>query len=94
LNLYVGNLSFETVEADLRAAFGAFGLVTRARIISDKLTTISKGFGFVDMANDVEGQAALIGLSGSMLGGHTLKVNEVFRLREMHPRSKNRPDAD
>jgi RNA recognition motif-containing protein len=89
VNIYVGNLSFETAEADLRSAFEEFGQVTRAHIITDKLTSVSKGFGFVDMADDISGKAALVGMKGKELLGRTLKVSEARRLGEMHPRGVN-----
>jgi cold-inducible RNA-binding protein len=77
LNIYVGNLSFETSEADLRAAFAAYGTVTSARIATDRDTGRARGFGFVEMADQGEAQAAIAALNGKDLQGRTLTVNEA-----------------
>ena len=77
MNIYVGNLSYNTHEADLRKAFEAYGTVSDARIITDKFTGQSRGFGFVEMPNDAEGQAAINGLNGAELDGRQLKINEA-----------------
>lgn len=77
MNIYVGNLPREATEDDLRQAFEAFGQVTSAKIISDKFTGDSRGFGFVEMSNSTEAQAALTGLDGKDLKGRTLRVNEA-----------------
>jgi len=77
LNIYVGNLSFETSEADLRAAFAAYGTVTSARIATDRDTGRARGFGFVEMADQAEAQAAIAALNGKDLQGRTLTVNEA-----------------
>ncbi len=77
MNIYVGNLPREATEDDLRQAFEAFGQVTSAKIITDKFTGDSRGFGFVEMSNSTEAQAALTGLDGKDLKGRTLKVNEA-----------------
>ena len=76
LNIFVGNLSFDTTERDLEAAFAAYGAVTSARIATDRETNRPRGFGFVEMANQAEAQAAIGGLNGSDLHGRTLTVNE------------------
>ena len=91
MNLYVGNLSRETVEADLRQTFEAFGQVTKAKVIMDRDTNRSKGFGFVEMANQTEGEAAISGLKGKELQGRTLNVSEARRLSES-PRTDRQPD--
>ena len=77
MNIYVGNLSFETSEADLRAAFAAYGTVTSARIATDRDTGRARGFGFVEMADQAEAQAAIAALNGKDLQGRTLTVNEA-----------------
>ena len=77
MNLYVGNLNWQTTEADLQAAFEAFGQVTSVTIIKDKYTGQSRGFGFVEMADDSEGQAAIDGLNGKELDGRTLRIDRA-----------------
>jgi cold-inducible RNA-binding protein len=77
MNIFVGNLSRETAEADLRQQFEAFGQVTKVAIITDKFTSESKGFGFVEMANKSEADAAISGMSGKELHGRTLNVSEA-----------------
>ncbi len=83
MNIFVGNLSRETAEADLRQAFEAFGQVTRATVIIDKMTNQSKGFGFVEMSSKEEADAAITGMSGKELHGRTLNVSEA------RPRTEN-----
>jgi len=75
MNLYVGNLNWQTTEADLQAAFEAYGQVSSVTIIKDKYTGQSRGFGFVEMPNDAEGQAAIDGLNGKELDGRTLRID-------------------
>ncbi len=82
MNIYVGNLPREATEGDLREAFEAFGQVTSAKIITDKFTGDSRGFGFVEMSNSTEAQAAISGLDGKDLKGSTLKVNEARPRRD------------
>jgi cold-inducible RNA-binding protein len=84
MNIYVGNLSRETAEEDLRKAFEAFGEVTKATVITDKFSGESKGFGFVEMANKTEAMAALAAMNGKELQGRTLNVSEA-RPRESRP---------
>ena len=81
MNIYVGNLSYDTRENDLRTAFEEFGSVDSVKIIMDKYTDRSKGFGFVEMTNDEEGKAAISGLDGKEVQGRAIKVN-VARPRE------------
>ena len=85
MNIYVGNLSYSTTEDDLRAVFGNFGEVTSAAVIKDRETGRSKGFGFVEMANDDEAREAMASLNGSELQGRQVQVNEA-RPREERPR--------
>jgi RNA recognition motif-containing protein len=75
--LYVGNLSYETTDADLKQLFAAYGTVQSAQVIMDRDAGRSKGFGFVEMGNDQEAQAAIAGLSGKEVGGRSLTVNEA-----------------
>ena len=77
MNIYVGNLSYSTHETDLRKWFEAYGTVNDARVITDKFSGQSRGFGFVEMANDAEGQAAIEGLNGKEMDGRALKINEA-----------------
>jgi len=77
MNIYVGNLSHEVTEEDLRLALEQFGQVESAAIIKDKRSGESKGFGFVEMASKAEGQSAIDALNGTELKGRTLKVNEA-----------------
>lgn len=77
MNIYVGNLSFETKEDELKEAFEAFGEVTSVSIIKDKFSGRSRGFGFVEMPNEDEAKKAIDGLGGKEFNGRTLKVNEA-----------------
>jgi RNA recognition motif-containing protein len=86
MKIYVGNLSYEVTEEDLRQAFEQSGQVESVSIIIDKYSGRSKGFGFVEMPSNVEGQAAIEGLNGKELKGRALNVNEA------RPRTENRGD--
>ena len=77
VNIYVGNLSFEVTDEDLKDAFEAFGQVESASVIKDKFSGRSRGFGFVEMSTNSEAEAAISGLDGSDLKGRTLKINEA-----------------
>jgi len=77
MKIYVGNLSYEVTEEDLRLALEEFGQVESATIIKDKYSGQSKGFGFVEMASKAEGQSAIEGLNGKELKGRALNVNEA-----------------
>ena len=85
MEIYVGNLSYNTDEASLNDAFGAHGTVDRVQLISDKFTGRSKGFAFVTMNNPAEAQKAIEALNGVQLDGRPLTVNEA-RPREERPR--------
>jgi RNA recognition motif-containing protein len=89
MNIYVGNLSYDVTEADLRAAFEAFGAVASVNIIKDQYSGQPRGFGFVDMPAAAEVQAAISGLHGKDFGGRTLNVNEA-RPREGGSRPERR----
>jgi len=84
MKIYVGNLSYEVTEEDLRQEFGAFGEVASANIISDKYSGRSKGFAFVEMATKSEAEAAITSLNGKMIKDRTVVVNEA------RPRTDNR----
>ena len=84
MKLFVGNLSFDTTEAELEELFAPFGTVADAKVISDQNTGRSRGFGFVTLKNAAEGQAAIKALSGENVGGRSLTVNEA-RPREERP---------
>ena len=84
MNIYIGNLSNEVTEEDLKQAFEAFGEVESVKIIKDKYTDRSKGFGFVEMPSKAEGQSAIDGLNGKELKGKALNVNEA------RPKTENR----
>ncbi len=84
-NIYVGNLSFDVSDAQLQEAFGAHGTVNKANVVTDRMTGRSRGFGFVEMAKDEEGKAAIEARNGSELGGRTITVN-VAKPREDRPR--------
>ncbi len=82
MNIYVGNLSFDTVESELKELFEAYGAVDSCKIISDQFTGRSRGFGFVEMATSDEGMKAIQELDSKELGGRTLKVNEAKPKRQ------------
>ena len=77
MNIYVGNLADGVTEDELRQAFEAHGQVSSARIITDKFSGQSRGFGFVEMGNNDEAQAAISALNGTELKGNMLRVNEA-----------------
>jgi cold-inducible RNA-binding protein len=76
-NVFVGNMNFQTTEAELRALFEPFGQVTRVHIAMDRETGRARGFAFVEMPNDEEATKAMSGLDGKEVGGRALKVNEA-----------------
>ncbi len=77
MNIYVGNLPYSATEDELRTAFAAFGDVNRVNVITDRDTGRSKGFAFVEMADNSSGDAAIKGLNETPMGGRNLKVNEA-----------------
>ncbi|MDG1839968.1 MAG: RNA-binding protein [Dehalococcoidia bacterium] len=77
MNIYCGNISYRMTEDDLRELFGEYGNVDDANVIIDRDTGRSKGFGFVEMANDTEANAAIKALDGMENGGRQLRVNEA-----------------
>ncbi|MGQ9706641.1 MAG: RNA recognition motif domain-containing protein [bacterium] len=84
MNIYVGNLSREMTEEELRKAFEEFGQVASATIIKDRFSNESRGFGFVEMPSDEEAEAAIAGLNGKQLKGRSVNVNKA------HPRTERR----
>jgi len=76
-NIFVGNLSFNTNEDELRQAFEVYGQVDRVSIMTDRDTGRSRGFGFVEMASNEDGEKAIAALNGSQVGGRTINVNEA-----------------
>jgi len=84
MNIYVGNLSYEVTEEDLKEAFKVFGEVDTVKVIKDNYTGRSKGFGFVEMPAKAEAESAIEGLNGKDLKGRNLNVNEA------RPRSEGR----
>jgi cold-inducible RNA-binding protein len=86
MKLYVGNLSFDTTENDLQDLFEKHGQVTEVKLVTDRMTSKSRGFAFVTMAGAAEGNAAVTALNGKDFGGRALTVNEA-RAREERPGS-------
>jgi RNA recognition motif-containing protein len=82
MNIYVGNLSYDTHDDSLRNAFSAHGKVDEARVVSDRETGRSRGFGFVEMPNSEEAQKAISSLNGGDLDGRSITVNEARPKRE------------
>ena len=85
--LYVGNLPYTVRDGDLEQSFGQFGTVTSAKVMMERDTGRSKGFGFVEMGNDAEAQAAIAGMNGQPLGGRSLVVNEARPMEARPPRT-------
>lgn len=87
MNIYVSNLSFAVSDEDLRSYFAEYGEVTSAKVIMDKYTNRSKGFGFVEMSDDAAAQKAIAELDGATVDGRSIKVN-VARPKEERPARK------
>jgi RNA recognition motif-containing protein len=90
MNIYVGNLSYRMEDGELREVFEQYGEVSSARIISDRETGRSKGFGFVEMPDDGAANEAIEALNGKEVGGRTLRVNEARPREPRPPRDFNR----
>jgi RNA recognition motif-containing protein len=93
MNIYVGNLPYSLTEEDLRATFERYGAVRSAKIVIDRATNRSKGFGFVEMSNESDGESAIKALDGQPLNGRPLRVNPA-KPREFGgggPRGDRRP---
>ena len=86
MDIYVGNLSYDMTAEELREAFEQHGEVSNAKIVMDRDTGRSKGFGFVEMPNENEGEAAIAELNGAMLKGRTARVNQARPRDDRPPR--------
>jgi RNA recognition motif-containing protein len=89
MNIYVSNLSCAVQDEDLRSYFAEYGEVSSAKVITDKFTNRSRGFGFVEMPDEAAAQKSITELNGAMVDGRAIKVN-VAKPREENPRSNNR----
>ena len=85
--LYVGNLAYSVADSDLQQAFGEYGSVTSAKVMMDRESGRSKGFGFVEMGDDAQAQAAISGMNGQPFGGRNVVVNEARPMEARPPRS-------
>ncbi len=85
--LYVGNLPYTVRDEDLQQSFSEFGSVTSAKVMMERDTGRSKGFGFVEMSSDAEAQAAINGMNGQSLGGRSVTVNEARPMEARPPRT-------
>src|SRR5271170_4749828 len=88
-NLFVGNLSFQTTEGDLRALFEPFGQIGRVHLATDRETGRARGFAFVEMANDDEAKKAMASLDGKEVGGRNVKVNEARPREQSGPAGRS-----
>ena len=88
MNIYAGNLAYDVTDADLREAFGAYGEVASASVITDKFSNESKGFGFVEMPNGGEANNAIKALNEKPLKGRNMRINEA-KPREARPPCRN-----
>ena len=86
MRIFVANLAWTTTEDELERLFEPYGIVNRTQIVTDRETGRSRGFGFVEMPDDTEAQAAIDELNGTSLGGRTLTVNEARQREERRPR--------
>jgi cold-inducible RNA-binding protein len=86
MRIFVANIAFTTTEEELSQLFESYGIVDRAQIMTDRDTGRSRGFGFVEMPDVTEAQAAIDGLNGTSLGGQSLTVNEARPREERRPR--------
>lgn len=82
MNIYVGNLPYSTTDEQLQELFAAYGTVASATVLRDRYSGLSRGFGFVEMPNDAEAEAAIQALNGSMLEGRPLKVDKARPRRD------------
>jgi len=90
MNIFVGNLPFTTTEEELALLFHPYGIINRVRIVQDEATGYSRGFGFVEMPDASEAQAAIDGLQGTTLGGRALTVTQAHPRRAEGPRRLRR----
>jgi RNA recognition motif-containing protein len=94
MNIFVGSLPFRLAEAELRELFEAYGEVSSARIITDKFSGKSRGFGFVEMPDDAEAQKAIDELNNSQVGGRTIVVNKSVERKEGGGGERRRPSGN
>jgi RNA recognition motif-containing protein len=92
MNIYVSNLSFNVTDEDLQSYFAEYGEVSSAKVITDKFTNRSRGFGFVEMPDDTAAQKAIAELDGATVDGRTIKVN-LAKPREERPRNDKKSFA-
>ncbi len=90
MKLYVGNLPDSATEQDLSVKFAAFGIVKSVKLITDRVTGQSRGFGFIEMASEAEAQAAIDSFNGTDYDGRPMKVNEARTLRNRYGGGRNR----
>jgi RNA recognition motif-containing protein len=90
MDIYVGNLAYATTDEELNALFAEYGTVSAARVVKDRVTGRSKGFGFVEMPDTAQANAAIAAINGREVGGRTLRVNESQPRTDRPPRG-NRP---
>ena len=93
MDIYVGNLAYATTEDELRELFAQYGEVTSARVVMDRMTGRSKGFGFVEMPKAEEANAAIEAINGKEVGGRPLRVNESRPRTDRPPRRGQRPEG-
>ncbi|HTQ27943.1 MAG TPA: RNA-binding protein [Puia sp.] len=93
MNIYVSNLSFNVQDEDLREFFARYGEVTSAKIIMDKITSQSRGFGFIEMPDEAASKKAIAELDGATIGNRTIKVNEARPKEERPARNFNNRDS-
>lgn len=93
MNIYVGNLPYSVNDQELEDTFAQYGAVSSAKVITDKMSGRSKGFGFVDMPEDADANAAIDALNGQALKGRSLKVNQAKPRREHSPRPAYNRDS-
>ena len=91
MNIYVGNLTYAVTDEDLQEVFSAYGQVASARVIMDRFSGRSRGFGFVEMPSDSEGQASIDGLNGKDMKGRNLTVNQARPREEGGDRRRSEP---
>ena len=89
MNIYIGNLSYNVTDQDLQKLFEAYGKVDRSNVISDRETGRSKGFGFIEMPEQSEGQEAIEELDGQDVDGRNIRVNEARPKEDRPPRREN-----
>ncbi len=92
MDIYVGNLAYATTDEELRELFARHGSVTSARVVKDRVTDRSKGFGFVEMPDREQANAAIAAINGTEVGGRTLRVNESQPRTDRPPR-RNPPSG-